>query len=170
MTYAQKLKELTEFGDHFDYDITYIRELLETSPNGYSKFEGFRPLASHRELLGREAYWVVKIAAMKSEDCGECLQLNIRMALEDGCDRMVIEEAVRTPELLSSPYKEIFEYATKVSLNETIGQPLEDYMMQVFDKGQLLELGIAVSTAKLFPTLKRSVGVAKSCQVMEFSF
>jgi len=88
-------QEIDQFEEHYRYDSTYMRELLETSPEGYAKFHAFQPLASHRERLSRESFWVAKLAAMKTEDCGHCLQLNVRLALEDNIPKPLIEAVLR---------------------------------------------------------------------------
>ena len=82
MNMTEYRRMIDDFENHYNYDSTYMRELLESSQEGFARFNNFLPLSSHREKLNTEDYWVAKLAAMQVEDCGDCLQLNVRMALE----------------------------------------------------------------------------------------
>lgn len=44
---------------------------------------------------------------------------------------------------------------------------LMDRMVARYDKGALLEFGLGIATAKVFPTIKRAVGNAKSCSLVD---
>ncbi len=162
-------QQIDDFEKHYDYDSTYMRELLETSPDGYEKFAAFLPLAGHRELLDRDDFWIAKLAGMRSEDCGACLQLNVRMALEAGVDRELVSAAVRTPAELPEALRDVYDFATAVAANNLSDQALIERIEARFDKGQLLELGLCISTTKIFPTIKRAVGYAKSCRLIEIA-
>lgn len=87
MNTSAQTQLIKDFEQHYQYDATYLHELLQHSPAGYEKFVAFRPLSQHREQLSPETYWVAKIAAMQVADCGNCLQLIVRMALEAGVAR-----------------------------------------------------------------------------------
>ncbi|MFK7777008.1 MAG: carboxymuconolactone decarboxylase family protein [Gimesia sp.] len=161
------LTELNEFEAHYQYDTTYLRALLESSPHAYAKFADFRPLASHREKLEPETYWVAKLATMQVEDCGECLQLNVRMALENGISRQLIESVLQGGSGLSEELRDLYDYAVKVASATTVEQELEHRIQARFDRGSLLELGLCIASAKVFPTIKRALGSVKSCQRIE---
>jgi hypothetical protein len=160
-------KQIDEFEQHYQYDSGNMRELLDTSPSGYQKFDNTMPLVSHRELLSADVYWVAKLAAMRTEDCGACLQLNVRMALEAGVDRDVVTSVTSNAENLAPELRDVFDFATYVTNNNLGEQSLIERIGLRFDKGQLLELGICVATAKLFPTIKRALGYTKACSLIE---
>jgi len=158
---------IDDFESHYHYDSTYMRELLESSLEGFARFNDFLPLARHQEKLGAEDYWVAKLAAMQVEDCGECLQLTVRMALEGGVSKAIVEAVLNGGGALSADLKDIYDYARCVASNDTIEAELMDRMTARFDKGALLEFGLGIATAKVFPTIKRAVGYTKSCSLMD---
>ena len=160
-------KMIDDFESHYNYDSTYMRELLESSPEGFAKFNNFLPLARHQEKLGAEDYWVAKLAAIQVEDCGECLQLNVRMALEGGVSKPIIEAALSDGNTLSDDLKDVYVYAELVASNDTIEPELMDRITTRYDKGALLEFGLCIATAKVFPTVKRALGYIKSCSLVE---
>jgi len=160
-------KEIDDFEAHYKYDSTYMRELLEHSPEGYDKFYNFMPLASHRDKLDLDTYWVAKLAAMQVEDCGDCLQLNVRMAIECGVSRQIIAASIAGGNELSEKLKDVYDFATGISSNSQVDEGLEDRVGAQLDKEALLELALCIATAKVFPTIKRTLGYAKSCNLIE---
>lgn len=167
MSTIDYLEELNEFEAHYQYDTTYLKELLESSPAGYTKFAAFRPLASHREKLDLETYWIAKLAAIQVEDCGECLQLNVRMARENNISTQLIESVLNGGDGLPNDLRDIYEFVVNVAAQITIDSDLEQRIHARLDKGALLELGLCIATAKVFPTIKRSIGYAKSCNLIK---
>ncbi len=166
MNAAEQLKMIDEFEAHYHYDSTYMRELLECSPEGYAKFADFLPLSAHREWLARDEYWLAKIAAMQVEDCGDCLQLNVRMALEAGVPKAWVEAAISGGEALPEALREVYAFARGVAANTLDDQALIERVGQRFDKGGLLELGLCIATARMFPTIKRALGYTRSCNLI----
>lgn len=167
MKFEEYMQEINNFEEHYNYDSTYMREMLESSLVGYSKFVNAIPLTSHREHLDLETFWVAKLASVKTEDCGECLQLNVNMAKEAGVSAEIIRGVIMQSERLSNDLKDVFDYAVGVSLNQLDNEELLSRIEMRFDKGQLIELGVCISTAKIFPVIKRSIGYAKSCALIE---
>lgn len=167
MNTAEALQQLNEFKAHYKYDSTYMRDLLESSPAGFMKFNNFLPLARHKEKLNSEDYYVAKLAAMQVEDCGECLQLNVRMALEAGVSKELIKAVIRGGNALPENLKDVYRYAKSVAKQEGIENDLMDRIAARYEKGALLEFGLCIASAKVFPTIKRAAGYAKSCSLIE---
>lgn len=167
MNTAEALKQINEFERHYKYDSSYMRDLLESSPAGFMKFNNFLPLSSHNEKLSSEDYWVAKLAAVQVEDCGECLQLNVRMALEAGVSKELVNAAIRGGNALPEKLKDVYRYAQSVANHRLIEKDLMDRIDTRYEKGPLLEFGLCVASAKVFPTIKRAVGYAKSCSLIE---
>jgi alkylhydroperoxidase/carboxymuconolactone decarboxylase family protein YurZ len=160
-------KEIDEFEARYRYDSTYMRELLEYSPAGYAKFDNFMPLAGHREKLDPETYWVARLAAMQVEDCGDCLQLNVRMAIEDDVSRAVIESVLKGGKTLPDDLRDLYEFAVSVAAHNSTDNGVGGHIEARFDKGALLELALCIATAKVFPTIKRTLGYTRSCSLVE---
>lgn len=161
----EALKQIGQFEAHYKSDSTYMRELLETSPEGFAKFNNFLPLASHREKLSANDYWVAKLATKQVADCGECLQLNVRMALEAGVSKPLVLAAINGGNELPESLKDVYRFAKSVAKNELFDSDLMDRMLARYDKGSLLEFGLCIATGMVFPIIKRAVGSAKACHL-----
>lgn len=167
MTETDFAEQLDSFAAHYRYDVTYMRELLEYSPQGYAKFAAFLPLADHRERLSLEMFWTSKLAAMQMQDCGECLQLCIRKALEQGVERDLIRQVLSDSDQLSPALRDLLLFSRTVADNRTPDTELAGRLEARFDKGELLELGLSIAATLVFPAIKRTLGYAKSCRVLE---
>lgn len=162
---AEFIQQIEQFEQHYQYDTTYMRELLQSSESAYAKFNQTLPLCSHREHLDKNSFWTVKLVSMQLEDCGACLQLNIQMAKEDGVATSLIRDILEGGKSLPQPLQDVYHFTQAVALNLSPDSDLSARIEQHFNKGQRLELGLAVATTKLFPVIKRSMGYARQCQL-----
>lgn len=167
MNNDEALKQIRDFEKHYKYDGTYMHDLLDYLPEGLVKFNNFLPLSAHIQKLSPEDYWVAKLAAMQVEDCGECLQLNVRMALEAGVSKDLVRAAINGGDALPQNSRDVFRYAKSVANHELAEDDLMDRIEARYDKGSLLEFGLCIATAKVFPTIKRALGYTKACSLVE---
>jgi hypothetical protein len=163
-----KVQYLDNFETHYKYDARYLRDLLETSEEGFDKFNAFMPMSTHKQALSTEAFWVAKLSAMRAEDCGSCLQLNIRMALESGVSKPIIESVLYSKETLPTELKRVYDFATSIALNENLSSTDQTAIDEALTKSEKIEIGLCVAAARVFPTLKRAAGYSKACNLMEF--
>jgi alkylhydroperoxidase family enzyme len=168
MSNEEQVKFIDDFEAHYQYDSTYMRELLAYSPEGFAKFVAFLPLSDHREVLSLNSFWVAKLAAMQVCDCGHCVQLNIRMALEAGVDKDIVKASIYGGSKLPEDLKDVYDFATSVASAVVVDPVLEQRINEQFDKAQLMELGVCIATVSIFPTIKRALGYTKSCSLVEF--
>ena len=38
-----------QFGERYDYDVTYMEEMLEASPEGFARFQAVAAMAAHHD-------------------------------------------------------------------------------------------------------------------------
>jgi alkylhydroperoxidase family enzyme len=170
MNQQEHLQFLEGFSAHYRYDANYIREFLQGSPEGYAKLHDFLPLAAHREFLPLDSYWVAKLAASQVADCGQCLQLSVRMALEAGVSPQLVRACIQGGSKLPEELKDIFDFATGVASYRSIDPLLGERIEAQLDKSQRTEMGVAIATASMFPTIKRALGYTQSCSLVEIEF
>ncbi|WDE10171.1 hypothetical protein [Thalassomonas haliotis] len=167
MNKDKHLQTINEFAAHYRYDSRFMRELLSSSEQGYQHFADFLPLAHFRELLTLEDYWLVKIAVMQIADCGACLQLNIRMAQEQGIAADLITKLLKASDTLTFAQQQLRHYARQLTMPAGVEPTLMQAMQARYSRGQLLEFGLCVASAMVFPTIKRSIAVQQSCVIPE---
>lgn len=164
----KSLEMLEGFQSHYDYDTTYMKEMLKVSPTAFEKFEAFLPMASFVNNAPKEVIYLAKITAMKNEDCGACLQLNVDMAIEAGVNKDIIKEIVfNEGKNLPSSLKDIYEFTLLVSNNKTIEDTFYDKIYETYSKEVMVEISLAIAAAKVFPAIKRVLNDIKSCSVIQ---
>ena len=77
-------RKLKAFGDAFDYDTSYMQELVDVDPAAGIAVSRLSAVASYRADAPAAAWFAGKLVAGMSEDCGPCVQLGVRMAERSG--------------------------------------------------------------------------------------
>ncbi len=154
----------------YNYDAGYMHAVIDSSPTLAREFSHIPKLSQYRKKAPVRLHALAGLAAAKSEDCGPCLQLGIDMSREAGVDAETLKRAVKNPEQLSGDDKLVFDYATAVASNRPEAEPLREQVEKKFGRDVLIELAMAIATTRVYPALKRGLGYAKSCQIMNFDF
>lgn len=164
----KSLEMLESFQSHYDYDTNYMKEMLISAPKAYSTFEAFLPMASFIDKSPTDVLFTAKLTAMKNEDCGACLQLNIDMAIEAGVKKEIIKEIVfNNGENLPTDLKTMYSFALAVSNNETIDSNLYAKINEMYSKEIIVEIALALASTKIFPAVKRVLNNIKSCSMIK---
>jgi hypothetical protein len=170
ITRDTQLQELRGFGAAHDYDVGYLEELLEASPEGYQAFGGAQPLSSFRSVLPLDAHFIARIATMLAEDCSACAQLNLRLAAEAGVERELLERVLQGPEALAPLHRDVFEHAIGVGRGEPTSEDRLARLRDHLGEAGLAELGLTITGSRIFPTLKRALGHLRSCPPLNLEF
>lgn len=157
---------LQGFGRHFDYDVGYLLELMDASPEAFRAFEAAMPMARVQKSAATEALHIAKIAAMRAQDCGPCTELGLKIAREAGVAETVIQGALRGGKGLDPEQRELHDYARAVALNEELVPELLPRLKMRLGEVALAEIAVNIVGMRLYPTLKRALGHAKSCALI----
>lgn len=154
-----------EFGDHYGYDTHYMHEMLDNSPTGFEAFQNFLPMGKIREALPVDAFFVAMLTSMRTEDCGACFQLNVRMAIEAGVDPTIIEGIIGSGDDLEPRLAQIKQFASQISPAGYIDEELRAAMDRDYTKQELYEFGLVIASTKVYPAIKRVLGYAHACDL-----
>lgn len=168
MDTSQALHAIKTFEEHYQYNSDYLREILHASAEAFGVYEGFLPMAGHRKAASADIYFVCKLATTKFEDCGPCLQLVVRMALESGVPKDVVRGAVSGGDGLDERLKEVHDFALDVAGNAPLAIERVEHLKATHGEAALVELALAIASARIFPTLKRALGHGQSCSTISY--
>jgi hypothetical protein len=155
---------IDRFEKQYGYDATYMREILAASPSGFLKFTVAQVMNLHRENVAPEAWHAARIAAARHEDCGPCTQLVVNMALEAGIEPAIVRAVVaRDFAAMSS------DAALGVRLAEaTLAHaPTDEWRAEIvrrYGERGLISLAYAIAVPRIYPTIKRVLGHAHTCE------
>lgn len=159
-------KMIRGFGKHYDYDTSYLEELMDASPAAWRAFEAAMPMARVRHAAPADLMMIAKLAAMHAQDCGPCTLLNVKMAREAGLPEATIRAVLKGGRALDPERRDVFDYARAVSLNEDMGSDLLPRLRERLGAEVLAELAVNILATKLYPTIKRALGRGQSCALI----
>lgn len=160
---AAKLSELKLFSAAYGYDTEYLEALLAKAPGAYRAIEPAQEMSSYRKDLPLDAHYVARIATMQVEDCGPCTQLNLRMAIEAGVERELLDTLIQSPEKLPQPLQDIRNHARAVTGAGELDPACVDRLRAHYGEGAFLELAVVITGSRIYPTLKRAMLKNESC-------
>jgi hypothetical protein len=76
-----------KFEREWNYDASYIRDMIDASPRAARMFSRATALGQFRRDVPIEAWCAAGITAVRHEDCGPCTQIGVTMAGTPGCVR-----------------------------------------------------------------------------------
>ena len=152
-----------QIGESMDY----LRDIARASVPAFLKFGLFAPLAAHRSAASAEALAVVRLVATRHEDCGPCLQTCVRYALRDGVDAGVVRAVIAgQPERLPEHLARLYRFAEAVITASPEATALSQQTAEELGQKALVDLALAIAGVRVFPTVKRALGYAKSCSLV----
>jgi len=147
--------------------LDYLRFIARSSLRAFFDFVFRSPTAWSRRSLPRDAYHVARIAAVRSEDCGPCVQTAVNLALADGVASQVLEIAVGShPETLAPDLADVYAFASAVASNTGDEERYREALRERYGDAGLVEFALAIAGARVYPTLKRTLGYAQSCSLV----
>jgi alkylhydroperoxidase family enzyme len=162
------LKQLDAQEQALGESIEYIRHILRTSLNSFVKFALFMPLSQHRQKLPAAPYHVARILAIRDEDCGTCVQIEVNLALQNGLSAEVLHAVLENrPEDLPDNLADVYWFTKAVIGASGQEDKYREGIRALYGETGLVELALAISSSRVFPITKRSLDYATSCASIE---
>lgn len=155
---------LDRFERTWNYDVSYQRALLKASPVSFLKFAVATGMVDRR-AAPRAFLAAVGLAAVLAEDCGPCVQIGVDMAVADGVDPDVIRALLANDEPAMGEDARLGWRFARASRARDLGacDPLRDDIVRRWGDKGLAAAGLALVTARMYPTLKYAMGYGKAC-------
>jgi len=165
MSIASRLIDSAEkkLGEKMDY----MRDIASASPAAFYKFALFMLFASHRKAAPVEAQYLAAIGALQHEDCGPCLQIAVNQALAQRVAPEILSAAIAGGGALDSDHRLYLEFGRAVAANAPEAEELRLKVAGKLSAPAMVDLAIAIASARVFPTLKRGLGHARSCSIVQ---
>ena len=112
----------------------------------------------------QDALHVAGLVGSMADDCGSCVQIGVNLARQAGIPRKQISAVVEhRPDDLPEPLAAVYRFSEAVTLNSDEQDELREVVRRHYGERGLVEICLAVAMHRVFPTLKRGLGYAKSC-------
>lgn len=145
--------------------VDYLRHMLDVSLGAFFKFAKIMPMASYRKVLPVDAYFVAIIVSSRHADCGTCMQVAVNMARKAGVADAAIRAVLdRDPAALREDLSDVYHFTEKVVEATYDETAFRDAVRKRYGEEGIVELALAISSAQVFPLVKRTLGYAVSCK------
>jgi hypothetical protein len=161
-------RRLDAFEKQYDYDVSHMRFILDTSVRAAWKFGRVMGLANYREDLPPEASFAAGLATTMAEDCGPCSQLVVTMAEREGISPVLIKAIVAGDERAMTPDAALaWRFAQATLRHDFAADALREQVVARWGRRALVSLAFAITAGRMFPTLKYALGYGKSCSLIK---
>jgi len=151
-----------------DAPMPYLRTLADTSGAAFAKWLLAMPAVTHRSATPKAAWHLARVGATQAQDCGTCVQVVVNDALRDGVSadtlRAVVEDRL---DALSDAERVAHAFGRAVSAQSP---DVLDHVAEVeaaFGSAVRVELAMAVAMCQIFPVIKRGMGLAVACSLVQ---
>jgi alkylhydroperoxidase family enzyme len=155
---------IESFERKWNYDASYLKEIVDLSPLAAWKFSLATSLGRYRRDVPPAALFAAGITAVRSEDCGPCTQLGIAMAEQQGV-RPEILRALLKDDVAAMPEEVALAWRfTRATLAHDAAA--DDYRVEIVRRWgprAVVTLAFAITTARMYPTVKYAMGHGKIC-------
>jgi hypothetical protein len=159
------------FEKRYDYDVSYMRELLDTDTAAFMAFSKVQGLASYRKGAPGEALAAAGIVGTLAEDCGPCTQIVVQMAEEGGMPAARLKAILTGDEAGMGPDAALAWRFTRASLARDMeaADPLRDEVVRRWGRKGLAAIALTLASARVYPTVKYATGYGKTCSRVKVS-
>jgi hypothetical protein len=157
-------RQIAAFERTWNYDASYVHELIEADPRAFMALGKVMGLSRYRKDIPAAARHAAGIISVMAEDCGPCTQLAIDMAERDGVDPAILR-AVVAHDFAAMPDEVVLaaRFAQKTIAHAPEADDLREEVVRMWGKRALISLAFAIMAARLFPTLKYALGHGHAC-------
>lgn len=157
-------RKIDGFEAAYDYDMSYVREILDVSTQAAIVYSRATALGSFRRGVPADIYCLVQIVGVMHEDCGPCVQLGVKMAQQAGVSPSALR-AVLSGELEQLPpeYALAVRYAHAVLARDGAAEEFREALQAKYGRLGLVSLAFSLTCARIYPTMKYALGFGHAC-------
>ena len=157
-------RTIESFERKWNYDASYVKEIVDLSPLAAVKFSLATSLGSYRRDVPRSALFAAGITAVRSEDCGPCTQLAVAMAEKQGVRPEVLRALLQDDDIaMPEDVALAWEFTRATLAHDTSADDYRNEIIRRWGPRAVVTLAFAITTARMYPTVKYAMGHGQTC-------
>jgi hypothetical protein len=145
------------------YDAGYMHFMTDVSPSTSLKFSVVTGLVNRRDAPG-EALAAAGLVGTLAEDCGPCTQIGLDMAAASGVPPAVLRAILAGDRAgMGETAALAYDFAHAVLAHDLEADALREEIVRRWGEKALVALALAITTARMYPTLKYGLGYGNAC-------
>jgi hypothetical protein len=152
------------FEKRYDYDVSYMRALIETDPAAFLAFSKVQGLGSYARAP-KAAIIAAKLVATLAEDCGPCTQLVVKFGEEQGLSATVLKAILTGDEAAMGADAALAWKFARATLARDMeaADPLREEILALWGEKGLATLALAIAASRVYPAVIYALGHGKTC-------
>jgi hypothetical protein len=157
-------RAISKFERDWNYDASYMRDIIDASPRAAWLFNRVTALGQFRRDVPVEAWFAAGITAVHHEDCGPCTQLGVTMAERAGV-RPAVLRAVLTdnPDAMPADVALVWRFTHAMLAHDPEADRYREAIVKRWGRRALVSLAFAITAARIYPTVKYALGHGQAC-------
>lgn len=150
--------------------LDYMREMAERGSPVLEKIQAISAMnrAKAQSTLNPEIRRFATLGAVQADDCGECVQIHVNIDRAAGMDPKLLQAALDgRPDLLPGPLATAWRFGQAVATNAPEMEDLRQDMERICGRDAMIELSFHLAVSRFYPTVKRAMGYAQSCSLVQ---
>jgi hypothetical protein len=157
-------KGLAAFERKWQYDASYMHELIDADPVAAWKFSRAAAIGTYRKDVPLAAWTAAAVTAVRHEDCGPCTQLGVTMAEKSGVDPKVLRAILAEDAAAMSDDVALAWRFTRAALDhDTIVDEYRQEIVRRWGPRAAISLAFAMVASRTYPTVKYAMGHGQTC-------
>lgn len=157
-------KAIGKFEREWNYDASYMRDIIHASPRAAWLFSRVTALGQFRRDISLEAWFTAGITAVRHEDCGPCTQLAVTMAERAGVSAAVLRAVLGDdPDAMPPDVALVWRFTRATLAHDAGADPYREAILKRWGQRALVSLAFAITAARMYPTVKYALGHGKAC-------
>jgi hypothetical protein len=149
--------------------LDYMREMAELGSPVLDKLQAISMMNRNDagNNLPAEICAFATLGAVQAEDCGECVQIHVNIDRAIGINPRLLQAALDgKPELLPEPLALAWRFGRAVAANAPEMEDMRLVLERQYGRAAMMELAFSIAIARFYPAVKRALGYAKSCSLV----
>jgi hypothetical protein len=144
--------------------LDYQRDMAVAAPGSALRLQEIGRLIRENQSVPESVAMMAALGAVMAEDCGDCVQIYVNLALKAGVDKVIVKAALEN---------HLSEMPTDLKLGFCFGRVVSENDPMLLEKGAALEarfgrkalvdLSLVIAMARFYPTVKRALGHSRTC-------
>src|SRR5262249_10729258 len=157
-------KVFGKFERDWNYDASYMRDMIDASPRAAWLFSRVTALGQFRRDIPIDVWCATGIAAVRHEDCGPCTQLGVTMAERAGVSPAVLSAVLAdNPNAMPPDVALVWKFTRATLAHDAVADEYRDAIVKRWGRRALVSLAFAITAARIYPTVKYALGHGKAC-------
>jgi hypothetical protein len=155
---------IAAFERKWQYDASYLHEIIEASPRAAWMFSRAAAIGSYRKDVPLAAWAAAAITAVRHEDCGPCTQLGVSMAERSGVDPMVLRAILaEDPAAMPDDVALAWRFTRATIDHDPVADEYRQEIARRWGPRAVISVAFAIVASRTYPTVKYAMGHGKSC-------